>query len=52
VTVELMMLKADPFVCPERLLQSKTVSNGMPLMTSDGASLMLTVVSLNTPELR
>jgi hypothetical protein len=52
VTVELLMLKAEPFACLRRRPQSKTVATGAPLMTSDGASLMRTVVSLKTPELR
>jgi len=52
VTVELLMLKAAPFACPRRRLQSKTVAAGAPLMTSDGVSVMRTVVSLKTPEVR
>ena len=52
VTVELLMLKAAPFVCPRRRLQSKTVAAGAPVMTSDGVSVMRTVVSLKTPEAR
>ena len=51
VTVELTMLKAAP-VGTTRRLQSKTVADGTPLMTSDATLLMLTVDSLNGPELR
>ena len=52
VTVELDMLKAAPEVCPMRRLQSKKVADGTPLITTDSTLLMLTVVSLNTPEMR
>jgi hypothetical protein len=52
VTVELLMLKAAPFACSVRRLQSKTVAAGAPLMTSDNVSAMRTVVSLKTPEVR
>jgi hypothetical protein len=52
VTVELLMLKAAPLVCSGRRLQSKTVAPGAPLTTRDGVSVMRTVVSLKTPELR
>ena len=51
-TVELLMLKAGPVVCPSRRLQSKKVEEGMPLTTRATASLTLTVDSLNTPALR
>ena len=52
VTVELVMLKAEPVVCPSRRLQSKMEAEATPLTTSDAALLMLTVDSLNTPALR
>ena len=52
VTVELVMLKAAPVVCPSRRLQSKMEADAVPLITSDAALLMLTVDSLNTPSLR
>ena len=48
LTVELRMLKAGP----GRLLQSNTVADGTPLITSDAALVMLTAVSLNKPALR
>ncbi len=51
VTVELKMLKAAPTVARRRL-QSKTVAEGTPLMTSDKMLLMLTVDSLKVPALR
>ena len=41
VTVELTMLKAAP-VGTKRLLHSKTVADGTPLMTSDATLLMWT----------
>ena len=51
-TVELLMLKAGPAVCPSRRLQSKKEKEGTPLTTRATASLTLTVDSLNTPALR
>ena len=48
LTVELTMMKAGP----GRLLQSNTVADGTPLMTSDSALVTLTADSLNTPALR
>ena len=51
-TVELMMLKAGPVVCPSRRLQSKKVEEGIPLTTRDETLSMLTVDSLNKPALR
>ena len=48
LTVELRMLKAGP----GRLLQSNTVADGTPLITSDAALVMLTAVSLKTPALK
>ena len=51
-TVELLMLKAGPVVCPSRRLQSKKVEEGTPLTTRATALLTLTVDSLNTPALR
>ena len=52
VTVELNMQKAASEVCPRRRLQSKNVADGTPLITTDSTLLMLTVVSLNMPEMR
>jgi hypothetical protein len=52
VTVELNMLKAASEVCTRRRLQSKKVADGTPLITTDSTLLMLTVFSLNTPEMR
>ena len=51
VTVELKMMNAAPLLA-RRLLQSNTVADGTPLMTSDVTLLRLTVDSLNTPALR
>ena len=48
LTVELLMLKAGP----GRLLQSNTVADGTPMMTSNSALVTLTEDSLNTPALR
>ncbi len=51
VTFEFTILRAAPVVARRRL-QSKTVADGTPLMTSDGTLLMSTVDSLNAPALR
>jgi hypothetical protein len=48
LTVELTMLKAGPV----RLLQSNTVPNFTPTMTSDVTLVMFTTGSMNTPALR
>ena len=48
LTVELRLLKAGPGL----LLQSNTVADGTPLMTSDSALVTLTEDSLKMPALK
>jgi hypothetical protein len=50
-TLELLMANAAPKF-NERLLQSKVVADGTPLMASEAMPLMITVGSEKTPALR
>jgi hypothetical protein len=52
VTVELRIRKAGPILSPTRRLQSKTVAEATPLITREGALVMLIVDSPKKPELR